>query len=176
MTRRAVQPVKPFVGMISNEALLFDEIKGRLEEILGPIDAESPVWNWDHTDYYEKEMGKGLKRKFLFFSNLINQEGLPDIKIKIIEIERSYTRDGKRRINLDPGYIHPAKVVLSTRKDYSHRIYLRDGVYAEVTLYYRDQSFHPFPYTYPDFKSKEYIELFNRIRSGLIKGSPSNSH
>lgn len=164
-----MQTVKPFVGMLSKESSLFDEIGESLREILGPIDEESPIWPWDHTDYYEKEMGKGLMRKFLFFSDLIGPEKLPDIKIKTMEIERLYTKDGKRRINLDPGYLHPAKVVLSTRKDYSHRIYLRDGVYAEVTLYFRNHSFNPFPYTYPDFKSKEYIELFNKVRKGLIR-------
>ena len=162
-----MQDVKPFVGMLSKEEQLFDEIKKRLEEFFGPTDADSPVWKWEHTNYYEKEMGKGLKRKFIFFSNLINPEILPDIKIKTTELEIEYTVTGKRRINLDPGYIHPAKVVLSTRKDYSHRIYLRDGVYAEVTLCYLDHSFRPFPHTYPDFKSKEYIELFNKIRRGL---------
>jgi len=163
-----MQVVKPFVGMLSKEVSLFDRIKEDLKDILGPIDEEGPIWRWDHTDYYEKEMGEGLMRRFLFFSDLISPERLPDIKIKTIKIEDTYKRDGKRKINLDPGYIHPAKVVLSTRKDYSHRIYLRDGVYAEVTLYYRDNSFRPFPYTYPDFKSKEYIELFNKIRKGLI--------
>lgn len=168
VAKAQVRVVKPFVGMLSKEEPLFDEIKKRLEEFLGPTDAESPVWSWEHTDYYEKELGKGLKRKFLFFSNLINPEKLPDIKIKTIEIEGIYSESGKRRINLDPGYIHPAKVVLSTRKDYSHRIYLRDGVYAEVTLYYQDQSFQPLPYTYLDFRSREYIELFNEIRKGLI--------
>lgn len=162
-----MQGVKPFVGMLSQEETLFVEIKGRLEEILGPVDAESPIWDWDHTDYYEKEMGKGLKRKFFFFSNLISPEALPDIKRKTIEIEEEYMKDGRRRVNLDPGYIHSAKVVLSTRKDYSHRIYLSDGVYAEVTLHYLNHSFRPFPYTYPDFKSNEYIELFNKIRRCL---------
>ncbi|MBI5199806.1 MAG: DUF4416 family protein [Nitrospirae bacterium] len=168
MTRSVMQDVKPFVGMLSKEKQLFDEIKKRLEEFLGPTDAESPVWEWAHTDYYEKEMGKGLKRKFIFFFNLINPEILPDIKIKTTELEIEYTVNEKRRINLDPGYIHPAKVVLSTRKDYSHRIYLKDGVYGEVTLHYHDRSFRPFPHTYPDFKSKEYIELFNKIRRGLV--------
>ncbi len=168
MTRSVMQDVKPFVGMLSKEKQLFDEIKKKLEEFLGPTDAESPVWEWEHTDYYEKEMGKGLKRKFIFFSNLINPEILPDIKIKTTELEIEYTVNGKRRINLDPGYIHTAKVVLSTRKDYSHRIYLRNGIYCEVTLHYLDHSFRPFPHTYPDFKSEEYIELFNKIRKGLI--------
>lgn len=163
-----VRAVKPFAGMLSKEVPLFDEIKKILEEFLGPTDAESPVWPWEHSDYYENEMGKGLKRKFIFFSDLINPEKLPDIKTRALKIERKYMKDGRRRINIDPGYIHPAKVVLSTRKDYSHRIYLRDGVYAEVTLHYLDHSFQPFSHTYPDFKSKEYIELFNKIRGDLV--------
>lgn len=165
-----MQAVKPFIGMISREAYLFDEIKSNLTAYLGPVDGESPIWPWDHTDYYEKEIGKGLKRKFLFFFNLISPEGLPDVKIKTIELERLYSRDGNRSINLDPGYIHPAKLVLATTKDYSHRIYLRDGVYAEVTLYYHKHSFQPFPYTYPDFRGRGYIELFNRIRDDYVRG------
>jgi len=167
--RYVMQPVKPFIGMLSREAQLFDEIRDSLLTFLGPIDQEGPIWHWEHTDYYEKEMGKGLLKKFIFFSNTINPEILPDIKIRAKEIEDRYRIEGRRRVNLDPGYVHPAKVVLSTRKDYSHRICLRDGIYAEVTLHYLDNSFRPFPHTYPDFRTKEYIELFNKIRKGLIR-------
>lgn len=168
MTHRIIQPVKPFIGMISKEVILFDEIRDSLTSFLGPVDQESPAWPWGFTDYYEKEMGKRLMRKFFFFSNAINPERLPDIKIRAMEIEDRYRSGGRRRINLDPGYIHPAKVVLSTRKDYSHRICLRDGVYAEVILQYSDNTFRPLSHTYPDFRTKKYIELFNGVRKGLI--------
>jgi len=166
-------PVKLFVGMITGQPNLFDEVRRPLIERFGPVDSESPVYPWNHTTYYEKELGPDLKRRFLFFKPPVPPETLPDIKHFTNEVEHQWVRttDGGdlRRINLDPGYIAPSKVVLATTKDYSHRIYLRDGIYAEVTLMYQGKSFAPLPHTYPDFRSEDYIALFNQARKSLLK-------
>lgn len=159
---------KLFVGMISNEEPLFDKAKERLVDLYGPVDLESIIYPWEHTTYYEKEMGKNLKRRFLFFQDLIQQDRLAEVKITTNEIERSFVReDGKRRINLDPGYITSAKVVLASTKDFSHRLYLCKGIYGEVTLQYKEKTFHPLLHTYPDYRTKDYIELFNSVRKKL---------
>ena len=69
-----------------------------------------------------------------------------------------------RIINIDPGYLDLSKLILASTKDYKHRIYLTKGIYAEVTLFYQDKTFCPWEWTYPDYKTGEYIEIFNRIR------------
>lgn len=159
---------KLFVGMISNEEPIFDKAKERLVDLYGPVDLESIIYPWEHTTYYEKEMGKNLKRRFLFFQDLIQQDRLAEVKAATVEIESSFARkDGKRRINLDPGYITAAKVVLASTKDFSHRLYLGQGIYGEVTLQYKEKTFHPLPHTFPDYQTKEYIELFNSVRERL---------
>ncbi len=161
-------PVKLFVGMISGRTTLFDEVRRPLVTRFGPIDLESPVYSWTHTTYYEKEMGPDLKRQFLFFKQPVPPDALHEIKRFTNELEQRLTQSSSegplRQINLDPGYLAPSKIVLATTKDYSHRIYLRDGIYAEVTLMYQGKSFIPLPHTYPDFRLEEYIALFNQAR------------
>ncbi len=159
--------VKLFIGMISGDERLFRDVEKNLVGLYGEIDLRSPVYEWRHTTYYEKELGKDLKRQFIFFHEPIRADTLPDIKIKTNSIEDTFSIEGKRRINLDPGYITPAKVVLASTKDFAHRIYLRDGIYAEVTLSYHNRTFNPLPYTFPDFRTDEYISLFNTARNLL---------
>jgi len=158
-------PVKLFMGMISAEMGLFKEVEARLIESFGDIDMESPIREWSHTDYYQGEMGTGLMRKFVFFKSLIDPGSIADVKIHTNRVERLYLNNqGGRRINLDPGYIDLSKVVLATTKNYSHRIYLRGGIYAEVTLIYREGEYHPLAHTYRDYASIDYREIFKRAR------------
>ena len=159
------QPVKLFVGMISRDNGLFEQLKGVLQNICGPLDLESPVWKWEHTDYYSKEMGIGLKRKFFFFRELIPPETVSEIKFKTVGLEKKYLdKKGGRRINLDPGYLDSAKIVLVSTKDFAHRIYLGNGIFGEVTLIYSGKTYQALPYTYPDFRSQEYLDIFQKGR------------
>ncbi len=158
-------PVKLFVGMLSQDIALLERLKEKLQNVFGPLDMESPVWQWEHSDYYLKEMGKGLKRQFIFFRKLINPQAISGTKLKTIGIEREYLNEnGGRRINLDPGYLDSAKVVLVSTKDFSHRIYLENGIYGEVTLIYSGKTYRTFPYTYPDFRTGEYFDIFKKAR------------
>jgi len=163
-----LQLVKLFVGMLSKEVSLFKELKRELEGIFGLCDMEGPVWEWGYTDYYDSEMGKGLKRQFLFFQRLINPADIAGIKLKTRELEGRYLNErGGRRINLDPGYLDRARVVLVSTKDYSHRIYLGNNIYGEITLVYSKNHFYPLPYTYPDFRTEDYRNLFKQARDTL---------
>jgi len=158
-------PVKLFTGMLSQDAALFDQLKEELQNIFGPVDMESHVWDWGYTDYYSKEMGTGLKRKFVFFKNLIAPETISEIKLKTIEFEKQYMNENSgRRINLDPGYLDSAKIVLVSTKDFSHRIYLGNGIYGEVTLMYSGKNYQILPFTYPDFRTSEYLDIFRLAR------------
>jgi len=157
--------VKLFVGMLSQDVSLFDQLSEKLQNIFGPVDMESPVWTWEHTDYYAKEMGTGLKRKFIFFQKLINPGIVSEVKLRTIELERKcLDESGCRRINLDPGYLDSGKIVLVSTKDFSHRIYLGNGIYGEVTLIYSGKNYQILPFTYPDFRTSEYLDIFRKAR------------
>ena len=163
------QPVKLFIGMLSRDIPLIEQLVDRLSTVFGPVDLEGPLWPWEHTQYYAKEMGQGLKRKFIFFETLIHPGSIADIKLKTIELEKQYPNaQGGRRINLDPGYMDSARLVLASTKDFSHRIYLRSGIYGEVTLLYSGKNYQFLPYTFPDYRTKEYLDLFIEAR-GLYK-------
>ena len=163
-------PVKLFVGMLSQETSLFNDLAEKLSDIYGTIDFESPVWPWEHSEYYKDEMGPGLKRKFIFFEKLINPGDIAEIKIKTDELEKLYLNEHSgRRINLDPGYLDSAKLVLATTKNFSHRIYLSSGIYGEVTLIYSGGDFQSLPYTFPDYRTETYLEVFRKARE-IFKG------
>lgn len=158
-------PVRLFVGMLSQEIALFDELSARLTDIYGRTDLESPVWPWEHTQYYQEEMGGGLKRKFIFFERLIDPGIIAEIKLKTDGLEKQYLNEqGGRRINLDPGYLDASKLVLATTKNFSHRIYLHSGIYGEVTLIYSGGDYRPLPYTFPDYQTEDYLQIFRKAR------------
>ena len=169
----APKPVKYFLGMISREPGLFTECTRLFSQEFGPVDLVSSVLPWDHSDYYQEEMGTGLLRMFIFFEPPADPELLAAVKHHTITIEESFSEPVapavRRRINLDPGYLTEAKVVLATTKDFPHRIYIGRSIYAESTLHYhRDcRSFQPVEHTYPDFRTEYCLKLFNEARDIL---------
>jgi hypothetical protein len=167
------KPVKLFVGMLSGNAALFDACAHSLSVDYGPVELVSEVAPWEYSDYYRDEMGPGLLRKFLSFERLIDPGILPSVKQRTDQLESSlavHNAAGMRRtINIDPGYVTEAKVVLATTKDFSHRIYIGNRMFAEVTLRYRREirSFVAMEHTYPDFRSAETRAWFARVREHL---------
>ena len=159
--------------MLSPEPALFDLCAKILREEYGPVDYQSDVLPWDKTDYYQDEMGAGIVRKFIFFERLMDPGDLPKVKLFTDKLEKELALRTEtttcRRINLDPGYVTEAKVVLATTKDFSHRMYIGSRVYAEVTLRYtmRDRDFAPFDYTYPDYRTDAYRAVFIKARELL---------
>lgn len=167
---KAPHPVKLFIGMLSQDITLFTRLEEELRKFLGPVDIESPLWPWEHTEYYAKEMGRELKRKFIFFKDLISPDMISEIKLKTIELEKQFLDEkGGRKINLDPGYLDSAKIVLVSTKDFSQRVYLGNGIYGEVTLIYSGKDYQVLPFTYPDFRTPEYIGIFRKAREGYKK-------
>ena len=161
------KPVKLIVGMISNEPDLIMKVEKDLEWRFGPIDFRTALLDFAYTDYYASEMGQNLKRQFISFRKLINPEDLPKIKHHTNKVELRFSRDRSkpsRRINIDPGYVTDAKLILATTKDNAHRIYLNSGVYAEITLRWVEKSFLPWEWTYRDYQTREYVDIFNEIR------------
>jgi hypothetical protein len=159
-------PVKLFVGIITlAQPRLLNRAKKTLEKKFGRIDAESDIWNFDFTDYYQREMGKNLVRQFVSFKKLIDPGRLAHIKTSTNKIEEFFCRkNGTRRVNLDPGYITQSSLVLATTKAFGHRIYLGKGIFAEVTLRYQKGDFLPHEWTYPDYRTDKYRNFFKKIR------------
>lgn len=157
-------PVKLICGFIYLDERLYQEAKKSLERKIGKVDFESEKINFNFTDYYAKEMGAPLYRRFFSFHKLADATFLVKLKLFCLKVEKKLSRDGKRQINIDPGYINDAKFVLATTKDYAHRIYLNKGIYAEVTLRYSNGEFCDFATTYPDYRSQQYKNALLAIR------------
>ena len=170
---RDVEPVKLFCGIIAVDEENVHTAESTLEECFGGIDIRSAIMPFDLTEYYRQEMGSNLLRRFVSFKKNIDPSGLSGVKTATNEIECRNRFSGNagrgRMINLDPGYVTPAKVVLATTKDFSHRIYIGQGIYAEVTLQCGKKGFTANEWTYPDFRSGNYDQFFRQIRECLMK-------
>ncbi|MCF7832710.1 MAG: DUF4416 family protein [Candidatus Marinimicrobia bacterium] len=157
--------VKCIFGLIyANDSKLSACIR-HLETVYGPFDIVSEEFPFNITDYYESEMGSALKRKFISFINLIEPQQLAEIKRISNIIERSYLKEKRRSINLDPGYLDMDKFILASAKYGRQKIYLGKGIYADPTLYYFKKEFHPYAWSFPDFSSGIYNEYFEKVRS-----------
>ncbi len=153
--------------MIISQHDLFAAAEQKLCERFGSIDYESAVMQFDYTDYYDAEIGENLLRKFISFEPLIPADMLAEIKVFTNELETEFFSPNtqNRRINLDPGYVSASKMVLASTKNHAHRIYLGKGIFAEITLRYYHKTFQPWEWTYPDYRTPEYIAVFNQIRT-----------
>lgn len=156
--------MKLIVSVFTRDVTMLSVARGALIGLFGPVDYRSDVLPFDNTSYYEPEFGPDLVREILAFSTLIPAESLAAIKLRTNELEHAWMVDGRRLVNLDPGYVNLSKLVLATTKDYSHRIYLGDGIYGEVTLKYEHRAFRAWPWTYPDYASAQYRGIFATIR------------
>jgi len=163
------QPVKLFCSIFSQDVEKMNKAKQLLIAKFGALDFESNLLSFEYTSYYEKEFGPHLKRIFVSFKKLIKPEQLWRIKILTNKIENILRISDKRTVNIDPGYISQANLVLATTKAYSHRIYINCGIYEETTLLYKKHAFLPLPWTYPDYKSQECLEIFLKIRENLFE-------
>jgi hypothetical protein len=156
-----------FIGTLYSNPNIFQRTAKLLPETFGEILFTSEPILWDYSPYYTEELGKPILRQFIFFKSLIDPGKLADYKLKTNDIEQSFSPDGRRHINLDPGYVSLSKIVLASTKNYVHRIYLEKGIYAEVTLIYKDNTFIPHLYTYRDYQDKKYIDIFMKARDLL---------
>jgi hypothetical protein len=161
--------VKLISSLFSSEKDLIDKVIPEMEGLFGPIDTMSQWLFFDRTRYYEKEMGWPLHRRFITFKDLIRPEELPGRKLATNTIEKTYSNNEKRRINIDPGYISLERLVLATGKNYTHRIYLSEGIYADLTLVFHKGSFSPLEWTYRDYSDPAVITFFNNQREKYKK-------
>jgi hypothetical protein len=161
-------PVKLIFSIFAPAAEIVSQAIARLSVLYGQPDFVSAQIPFDYTDYYAPEMGLALVRRFLSMEKLIRPEALPDVKLATNAIEEESMRDGHRQVNIDPGYLSQAHLILATGKGYTHRPYLRDGIYADLTLIYQGKKFHALPWTYPDYADERQLAMLGAIRSRYL--------
>ena len=170
------RPAKLIVGIFLQDTSLLQNVAAELQHLFGEVDMVSPWLAFDYTDYYAAEMGTQLHRRMLVFRELIAQESLAEIKCRTNALEGAYAVQGKRRINLDPGYLLYERFVLATGKNYSHRIYIGRGIYADLTLMFQKGAFQPLPWTYPDYAAadmRDFLSLVRRKYGNDLKQMPN---
>jgi hypothetical protein len=164
--------VKLICGMISARGELFTQASLALTDQFGPVDIASEVMAFDFTSYYDHEMGHPLYRQFVAFDKLVCPDILASAKLATNAIEAEFKTSASqgspaRPINLDVGYIEPAKLILASMKNFSHRIYVGCGVFAEVTLMFHKVGWDAFPWTFPDYASGRYSPFLNAARDKM---------
>jgi len=169
-----IRPARPALLLFAafsrhEEALTWG--RERAEQRFGPIALASEPFAFRETDYYEATMGADLLKCFWALEPPIDPAVLPDIKHQANRWEEEYAAEGRhnepRPLNLDPGYLTEAKLVLASTKDHAHRVYLRDGVYAEVTLHYQHGGWRHREWTFPDYRRADYHRFFDECREHL---------
>lgn len=161
-------PAKLVIGFFMKDRSLLEAVAGELTARYGPIDFAGAWLPFDFTTYYEKEFGSPLFRRMLAFEILVGQEDLATIKLATNRLELAYCEHGLRRVNLDPGYLLAERFVLASGKNYSHRIYMGQGIYADLTLIYREGAYQSLPWTYPDYACEPMRRYLERVRTKYL--------
>ena len=170
------KPVKLVIGIFLKEKSLIVPVAKSLTKEFGPIDMVSRWFSFDFTTYYEKEMGAPLFRRMLVFEKLIEQGILAEIKIITNHLELKYSKNNKRMVNIDPGYMLRERFVLATGKNYTHRIYIGKGIYADLTLIYTKGRFQVLPWTYPDYAEEGMLVHLEQVRSKYVADLKITNH
>jgi len=168
-------PKAKFIAAVMvNAAELLVEVKRILQTSFGPIDLESDVYPFTFTDYYASEMGTELRKQILSFDGLLDASELAMRKLRSNEIEAQFAirriEGLRRRVNIDPGYVTDSKLVLASTKDFSHRVYIGEGIFGEVTLRYsRTAGFGPLEWTYPDYRTDLVLDFLHSVRTRYME-------
>ena len=155
--------VKLVITVFSQDKKRIEKVKSILIKRFGLIDYESYDLKLI-TNYYEDELGANLVRQFYAFKKLINRDKIAEIKLYTNKLEDKFRVSSKRTINIDPGYLSLGKFILATTKNQQQRIYLKNGIFAECALRYKNGGFVTWDWTYPDYATEAYRKVLNEIR------------
>ena len=158
------------------DAVRWERARAEMENLFGPIEMDMEPFPFNHTTYYEREMGKNLRKLLLSFKGYFPPKSLAAAKRAAISIEDGL-RGGEgrgRSVNIDPGYLTLSRLVLASTKDFAHRLYLGRGIFGEVTLVFQGRAFRPVPWTYPDYVEPAVLEFLSRVREGLMARSKAS--
>lgn len=151
------------ISVMFRDEKLLAEIRRILEKKYGEIDAVSETYSFSSiSPYYDPEMGENINKIIFSFKNPVSRDILANVKLFCVKTEQKYSQNGKRLVNLDPGLLTLENFILATGKNYSHRIYLKKGVFAEVTLMFGKKNvIKELSWTYRDY-------LYEPARSFLL--------
>jgi hypothetical protein len=161
--------VKLFMAVMFRPKVELGAVLDALTALYGEVELSFGPVEFSWSDYYESEMGGGLLKYYLIFREPVERSHLPQIKHCANGLERQFAENGRRTVNIDPGYLAVDKLVLASTKDFYHRLYLGDGIFGEVTLHYRRGLFRHFSWTYPDYQSPEFLKFLETARTGVAR-------
>jgi hypothetical protein len=160
---------KLVISFISKSEELINSCIEKAAEKFSPPDYVSGFIDFTHTHYYEDEFGGGLKRRFAAFSKLFDRKDIVKAKKFTNVLENETAHNGKRKINIDPGFLSIENFILATGKNFTHRVYLKDGIFADLTLIFTKNDFKELAWTYPDYKERAVKDMLIKIReTGLL--------
>ena len=162
-------PVLPVVSVLYNDTTFLKETVHHLQLLFGEVVLFSEPYPFDMTNYYQAEMGSKLLRVWLCFTPLQDPSGLPMWKDRCIAIEEIFGGEGKRLVNIDPGYLDHAKLILASCKDAPDKVYIGKGVFAHTCLLYRKGEFHGPEHSFADFIDGRFDEFFMSAKKLLRK-------
>lgn len=174
-------PARSFLSILGvHWDVFWTDLRPRLVELLGPVDYESVPIPFTKTSYYDRELGTPISRRILSSSRLLSMDDLPGVKLATNRLEEEWRRSGRRLFNLDPGYVTQERLVLATGKNFTHRVYLSRGIWADLTLIFQGGRWQDLPWTFPDYATPEIKAHLTRIRdmyrAGLMHStSPEDS-
>jgi len=171
------KPVKLICGILACDEPALDAARREFCRVFGAADCVSEVWPFDLTTYYAPQAGPTILRQFVSIDELVCPSRLASIKHTTNRLEQELAaqlgRPWPRPVNFDPGLIEPSKLVLASTKNFAHRIYIGENMYAEVTMTYVRGKWETFPFTFPDFKSGRYDRFLSRVRERLAQQTKS---
>ncbi|MFW5841469.1 MAG: DUF4416 family protein [Planctomycetota bacterium] len=165
-------------GLLAADGSWLDRARNELQSRLGHVGQVSPVWDFQSTRYYTQQMGPSLLRQFVTFDWPGQAETLAEVKVATNQLEADLggrCDHPPRPVNLDPGYIALPKLVLASCKNFSHRIYIGRGVFAEVTLMWQQGRWRSLEWTFPDYRSGRYFDFFTEVRDRLAAGKAGSA-
>lgn len=167
--RAPLEPVRALrvCSCLTARSELLPEVEARLSEEYGAIALHSPPYPFDISDYYRDEMGENLTRTWYCFRELCEADALAAYRLATGRIEDELAVDGRRRVNLDPGYLDAGKLVLTSLKEAPDKIYLGRGVWAHTCLRYRFGGFVAPDHSFPDFRDGRFDAFMLEARALL---------
>lgn len=162
------QKALPFIGILFTPGVSLNPVIHALKDEMGEHILQSEAIDFKHTTYYTEEMGEIIRRQWYVFNDLVDPSQITRFKQTTNALENQHLdHHNNRQINIDPGLITMSNVILASTKNYSHRIYLGQGIYAEVTLMFKDKQYRALEWTYPDYRETATRDFFKRARDLL---------
>lgn len=161
---------KLIIGVIYHEKDTLDKAMKILTEEFGEIEAMSEEFSFskEFSTYYDDEIGGEGHRRIYSFKETVDPTRQAEIKTRTNEIEARFSVDGRRKINLDPGFINHGRLLLATTKETGFRIPLKDGIYTELTLFWARGGWQKLPWTYRDYQSETVQSFITEVRRSYL--------